>query len=163
MTLKLNEEKFLEIIGKNIESEILKDFFFKIKEEPLIEEEKFGLPDDNLECSFKNNGLLLMFNNQTLITIMIFLKESDRFKVYKENFNSILNSSLTMNDVTKIYGDSDRINTIGEHSFGLLTPKWMVYDYPKHTLHLEFNNEGDKLSQITIMTPEASPGRELIS
>lgn len=40
-----------------------------------------------------------------------------------------------------------------------LTRSWDSYDLPAYSVHFEYAHEGDALSMVTLMAPEAAPGR----
>jgi hypothetical protein len=108
---------------------------------------------------FPRRGFSLLTDaNRRINTIHFFVAPIDEYQPYSGALPRALSAQLSKEDITKRLGNPTRTggNTISRVD-GKPDPRtWIRYDYPTHSLHVQFARDG-KIDLVTLMTPDALP------
>jgi len=155
------EEKALKVLGGKIDSPDVIDFMGNLKEAPSTEEDFLGFPDDSIFYFFQKSGITLIFrkSNDLLTAVSFCFFPTKKMEKFDGVFNFFLNEFATKLSILEKLGAPSRENNIVDNSYGVLTPRWICYDYDKYTLRCAFHGDDDRLAEVNLMTPEEAPGR----
>ena len=119
---------------------------------------------DTLSVSYKNKGIEFTFDeNQRVKTIHTHSSKDEGFDEFVYLLPNDLNFSLSQHDVRNKLGIPNKITSgLTVPVLGKM-PDADIYYFGDYSMAIVYNNDLKSILRITLMTPEATPGRNAVT
>jgi hypothetical protein len=145
------------LLGRPIESAVVNTFAAELgrrEAKTVVDRHYF---------KFQADGLSLATDaGMTIETIFLYGESREGFRRYAGELPHGLRLEWDRQRVRAALGEPSASGGGEEIPFYGFAARWDRYDFPTHSLHLEYRGagEGQGISLITLSTPDATPGRE---
>ena len=155
-------QHLVRILGQSVASDSVRSTLSLYS--PLVAEVQDLAPEEGMQKDFylsnAEAGICIKHEESGEITTVFLYSEGyegySRFQGdlgHGLSFSSVPESARRALGPPSFYREESSIGGLG--AYGEL----MRYDYPTHSVHLQFSVGGKKLEMVTLMAPEAVPGR----
>lgn len=111
--------------------------------------------------SNEGDGLRMRLSSEgTILTIFLMSEGKDGFSQYRGELPGGLSFDSTRAEALKTFGAPAYFRASGKLG-SFRVGELMRFDWPTHSLHLQFRPEGVGIELVTLMSAEAVPGRSV--
>ena len=117
--------------------------------------------EDRVSVEYKTLGISFNFStpNTTVTSIFIYSEGKDGYTQYSGEIPNDVKFNLSQKDIKKKLGEPRRSGGNYEDKLFGYTAPWDSYYFDNYTMHVTYKKDTNSIDMITIMTPDATPGR----
>lgn len=146
------------LIDKNAEDEILLKFINHIPEKPEIFEMRESDTSDGSVLQFKKTGLQITFDQQHKVnTIHVFAENIDKYQQYPYPLPKGLSFNVNRDEAIAILGQPSVTGGPVKAVINKSIFFWDRWDNENFSLHLQYPEDKNSISMLTLIRPNRLP------
>lgn len=132
-------QDFSRILGQEDHSAGVEEIKARIQEPAIVEASPLG---DRRYYSFRQHGVLLLFEQNVLDTVSFYAAPQEDFSRYEAKLPCGVTQALSEADVLRLLGPPSAHGGGREDKLLGYLPRWMKYGTDDAVVHIEFSRQG---------------------
>jgi uncharacterized protein YneR len=148
--------ELLNFLNLKIESKRYLDSIKKFGNEKIVKADD----DPDIYYIYKEGGISFVSNKKNIVgAIQIYSEGKDDYTKYSGEIPNDIKFDFSRKSVMEKLGEPNRSDGDYEDKQLGYIAAWDSYYFDDYTMHISYKKGTESIDMITIMTPEATPGR----